>query len=66
MPVPRDVPPSKKVTVPVAAVGTAAVNVTDWLTVDGFTEDVSETVGVVFPTDCVRVPVAELLFPSPL
>lgn len=65
VPVPRAVEPSMKVTVPVTPVGTEAVKVTAWLTVDGFSEDVSETVGVALLTVCVVVPVAGPLFVSP-
>ena len=50
VPVPMGVDPSKKVTVPVAFTGTVAVKVTDWLTVDGFSEEVRRTVGVVLLT----------------
>jgi hypothetical protein len=65
-PVPRGVEPSRKVTVPVSPEGTVAVKVTDWLTLDGFSEDVSETVAVVaLDTVCVVVPVTGALFVSP-
>ena len=44
-PVPMEVAPSKKVTVPVAADGvTVAVNVTDWPEVDGFKLEVKAVV----------------------
>jgi hypothetical protein len=64
-PVPRAVEPSKNVTVPVVPVETVAVKVTDWLTLDGFSEEISETVGVALLTVCVVVPVAGPLFVSP-
>jgi hypothetical protein len=50
VPVPRVVEPSRKVTVPVALLGSDAVNVTDWLTLDGFSDEVKETVGVALLT----------------
>ena len=50
---------------PVALVGSVAVNVTDWPKVEGLREDVTTTVGVAFATVCVVVPVAELLVASP-
>ena len=65
VPVPRAVEPSRKVTVPVTPAGTVAMKVTDWLKVDGFSEDVSETVVVALLTTCVVVPVAGVLFASP-
>ena len=65
IPVPRVAVPSRKVTVPVVLLGSDAVKVTDWFTLDGFSEDVSETLGVTLLTDCVVVPVAGLLFVSP-
>jgi fructose-specific phosphotransferase system IIC component len=55
VPCPIVVVPSLKVTVPVASVGTVAVKVTDWVYVDGFFDDVSETVGVALLTVCVMV-----------
>ena len=64
-PVPSVVGPSRNVTVPVVFVGRLAVNVTDWLKLDGFTEDVSPTVGVALFTVWVVDPVAGLLFVSP-
>jgi hypothetical protein len=64
-PVPSVVAPSRKVTVPVALAGRAAVNVTDWLTVDGFNEDVNTMAGLALLTVCVVDPVAGLLFESP-
>jgi hypothetical protein len=65
VPEPRVVEPSRKVIVPVAVLGKLAVKVTDWLMVEGFSEDVSKTVGVAFVTVWLVVPVAELLFESP-
>jgi hypothetical protein len=65
VPKPRVAEPSRKVTVPVTPDGTVAVKVTDWLKVDGFSEDVSMTVGVGLLTVCVVVPVAGALFVSP-
>jgi hypothetical protein len=65
VPVPRLAEPSKKVTVPVTPVVIEAVKVTDWLTEDGFSDDVRRTVGVSLLTVCVVVPVAEPLFVSP-
>lgn len=65
VPVPRVVEPSKKVTVPVVTVGTEAVKVTDWLTADGFSDDVRTMAGVSLLTVCVVLPVAGLLFVSP-
>lgn len=65
VPEPRVVEPSRKVTVPVAPVVTVAVKVTGWLTVDGFSEDVSWTEEVVLLTVWVVVPVAGLLVASP-
>jgi hypothetical protein len=65
VPVPRVVEPSKKVTVPVVTVGTEAVKVTDWLTTDGFSDDIRTMAGVSLLTLCVVVPVAGLLFVSP-
>jgi hypothetical protein len=64
-PVPRVVEPSRKVTMPVTPVGAEDVKVTDWLTVDGFSEDVRRMVGVSLLTICVVVPVAGPLFVSP-
>ena len=65
VPVPRLVEPSRKVTVPVTPVVIEAVKVTDWLTVDGFLEDVRRMVGVSLLTVCVVVPVAGPLLVSP-
>ena len=64
-PAPRVDGPSRKVTVPVTPAWTVAVKVTGWLNVDGFSEDVSETVVVALLTICVVVPVAGPLFVSP-
>jgi hypothetical protein len=50
VPVPIMVPPSKNVTVPVALVGAVAVKVTGWLTVEGFSDEVSVISGAVFTT----------------
>jgi len=63
--VPRFVAPLVNVTVPVALAGNVAVNVTDWLTTDGFTEDDNVIVGEAWLTVSVAVPVAELLAESP-
>jgi hypothetical protein len=65
VPVPRIVEPSRKVTVPVTPVVIEAVKVTDWLTEDGFSDDVRRMVGVSLLTVCVVVPVAGPLFVSP-
>ena len=64
-PVPSVVEPSRKVMVPVVFAGSVAVKVTDWLKLDGFTEDVSPTAGDALFTVCVVDPVAGLLFVSP-
>jgi hypothetical protein len=64
-PVPRIVELSKNVTVPVAFVGMVAINVTDWLTFEGLTDESSNTVMVALVTICVVPPVAGLLFVSP-
>jgi hypothetical protein len=48
--VPSVVEPLVKVTVPVTLLGSVAVNVTDWLIADGFTEDVRISVGDAFVT----------------
>jgi hypothetical protein len=64
-PVPRIVEPSKNVTEPVAFVGMVAVKVTDWLTLEGLTDESSNTVVVALVTICVVLPVAGLLFVSP-
>jgi hypothetical protein len=63
VPVPNVVLPSLNVTVPVAAEGvTVAVNVTEEPYVDGFAEDVSETVVLALLT--VWVSVEEMLLLS--
>jgi hypothetical protein len=49
-PVPNTVPPSRNVIVPVAPTGAVAVKVTGWLTIEGLRDDVTATVGTVFPT----------------
>ena len=64
--VPRTVDPSLNVIVPVAAVGTDAVNVTDWAADEGFAEDVNVTIGGAGVTvTVVAGDVAGLLFASP-
>jgi hypothetical protein len=66
VPVPRTVAPSKNVIVPVAPVWTVAVKVTDWLTTDGLSDDVTATVGADFTTVTMTVgEVAGLLLASP-
>jgi hypothetical protein len=50
VPVPRTVVPSKNVIVPVAPVGAVAVKVTDWLTIEGLSDDVTATVGAPLTT----------------
>lgn len=61
-PVPRTTAPSLNVMLPLAAAGTAAVNVTDALNAAGFAEEDSTTVGVIFATTtCVAGEVAALL-----
>jgi hypothetical protein len=50
VPVPRIVAPSKNVIVPVAPVGAVAVKVTDWLIIEGLSDDVTETVGAALTT----------------
>ena len=66
VPVPRLVVPSRNVTVPVAPVVTTAVNVTGCVDVEGFSEDVTEIVGVPLLTvTVVAGEVAGLLFASP-
>jgi hypothetical protein len=65
VPVPSVVEPSRKVMVPVVFAGRVAVKVTDWLKLDGFTEEVRTTAGAALVTVCVVVPVAGLLFVSP-
>ena len=66
VPVPRTVAPSKNVIVPVAPVGAVAVKVTDWLMIEGLSDDVTATVGVPLTTVCERgAEAAELWFESP-
>jgi hypothetical protein len=48
--VPNVVLPLVNVTVPVTPLGSVAVKVTDWPEVEGFVDDVRETVGVVLLT----------------
>src|SRR5258708_19847939 len=50
VPVPRTVDPSRNVIVPVARVGAVAVKVTDWLTIEGLSDDVTTTVGAPLTT----------------
>jgi len=50
VPVPRMVAPSRKVIEPVAPAGAVAVKVTDWLMIDGFSDEVTTTVGAALPT----------------
>ena len=64
--VPNVVAPLANVTVPVTPVGSVAVNVTDCPGGEGFAEETRVTAGVVLAMTWVSVPVAELLFPSPL
>ena len=66
VPVPRGVPPSRKVIVPVAPAGAVAVKVTGWLTIEGLSDEVTATVGAVFTTVTeTGGEVAGLLFASP-
>ena len=65
VPVPRIVEPSEKVTVPITPVVIEAVKVTDWLTADGFSDDIKLMAGVSLLTVCVVVPVPGPLFVSP-
>lgn len=66
VPVPRLVPPSKNVIVPVAPAGAIAVKVTGWLTTEGLRDDVTVSVAAVLPTVTVTGgEVAGLLFASP-
>ena len=66
VPVPRTVAPSRNVIVPVAPLGAVAVKVTDWLMIDGLSEDVTVTVGAAFTTvTMTEGEVAGLLFASP-
>ena len=64
--VPNVVAPLVNVTVPVTPLWRVAEKVTDWPGVEGFAEETRVTTGVVLATVWVSVPVAELLFPSPL
>jgi hypothetical protein len=48
--VPNVVAPLVNVTVPVTPVGSVAVNVTDWLGVEGLIEEVKVTTGVALAT----------------
>ena len=50
VPVPRMVAPSRNVIVPVAPVGAVAVKVTDWLMIEGLSDDVTTTVGAPLTT----------------
>jgi len=50
VPVPRMVVPSRKVIEPVAPAWTVAEKVMDWLGADGFTEEASVMVVLVFAT----------------
>ena len=50
VPVPRIVAPSRNVIVPVAPEGAVAVKVTACPTIEGFSDDVTATVGAVFTT----------------
>ena len=66
VPVPRTVAPSRNVIVPVAPVGAAAVKLTDWLMMEGLSEDVTVTVGAALTTVTTTVgDVAGLLLASP-
>jgi hypothetical protein len=66
VPVPRTVTPSRNVIVPVAPAGAIAVKVTGWLMTDGFSDDVTLTVGAVFTTVTETAgEVAGLLLASP-
>jgi hypothetical protein len=63
---PRTVAPSKNVIVPVAPVGAVAVKVTDWLTIEGLSDDVTTTVGAALTTVTMTGgEVAALLLASP-
>jgi hypothetical protein len=64
--VPIDVVPLVNVTVPVTLDGSVAVKVTDCPGLDGLAEETRTTVGVALDTTWVVVPVAGLLFVSPL
>jgi len=50
VPVPSTVAPSRNVIAPVAPVGAVAVKVTDWLTIEGLSDDVTATVGAPLTT----------------
>ena len=66
---PRDVVPSKNVTLPVGVwvpLSTLALNVTDWPNVDGFWLDVNRTVGFAWFTVCGIVALSLLKSLSPL
>ena len=66
VPVPRTVEPSMNVIVPVAPEGAVAVKVTAWLTIEGFSDDVTATAGATLLTIWVRgTEVAGLLLVSP-
>ena len=66
VPVPRTVAPSRNVIAPVAPVGAVAVNVTDWLTIEGLSDDVTATVGAALTTvTTTGDEVAGLLLASP-
>jgi hypothetical protein len=66
VPVPRIAAPSKNVIVPVAPAGAVAVKVTDWLTIEGFSDDVTATAGAAFTTVTITgSEVAGLLLESP-
>jgi hypothetical protein len=65
VPVPIDVEPSRKVTVPVTFTGRLAVKVTAWFTLEGFSDEVSDTAGVALVTVWVVLAVAGLLLVSP-
>ena len=59
-PVPSTVVPSLNVTVPVVVVGRVAKNVTAWVVVAGFNDELSVILGEPFVTTCVVVPEAGL------
>jgi len=65
VPVPRTVEPSRNVIVPVALAGAVAVKVTGWLMIEGFSEDVTATVGADFTVTETGGEVAGLLLASP-
>jgi hypothetical protein len=65
-PVPRIADPSKNVIVPVALVGAVAVKVTDWLTTEGLSDDVTTTAGAPLTTvTTTGGEIAGLLLASP-